>query len=134
MWWPVKLTCCSTPPADSLPHVRGGTVKALAVTDANRLSIAPDIPTTDEAGLPGFGFLYWQSLWAPKRTPKEIIARLNSAVVETLADPSVGSRFAELGLEIFPRAQQNSEALATFQRAEIEKWVPLVKAAGIKGE
>jgi tripartite-type tricarboxylate transporter receptor subunit TctC len=78
--------------------------------------------------------LYWQSLWAPKGTPKEIIVRLNAAVVETLADLSVGSRFAKLGFDTFPRAQQNQDALVTWQRAEIEKWVPIVKAAGLKGE
>jgi tripartite-type tricarboxylate transporter receptor subunit TctC len=121
-------------PVSSMPHVHGGTIKAFAITDTTRLPMPPDIPTTDEAGLPGFHFIYWQSLWAPKGTPKELLVRLNAVVVETLADRSVRARFAELGLEVFPRAQQNPAALAIWQRAEIAKLVPIIKAAGLRGE
>jgi tripartite-type tricarboxylate transporter receptor subunit TctC len=121
-------------PAMSLAQLRAGQVKAYAVLAATRLSAAPDIPTVDEAGLPGFYVSLWHGLWAPKRTPKNIIAKLNAAAVEALADPGVRARLSDLGQEIFPRELQTPEALAAFQRAEIEKWWPIIKAAGIKAE
>ena len=121
-------------PASSLPQVRAGTIKAYAVTAPNRLPAAPDIPTVDEAGLPGFYMSAWQGIWAPKGTPKHVIDRLNGAVVNALADPSVRQRLADLGQEIYPRAQQTPEALGALQRAETEKWLPIIKAAGIKAE
>jgi len=96
--------------------------------------VAPDIPTVDEAGLPGFHISLWWGLWAPKGTSSAIIAKLNAAVVETLADPAVRARITDQGLEIPAREQQTPEALAAFQKAEIDKWWPIVKAAGIKGE
>ena len=99
-----------------------------------RLALAPDIPTADEAGLPGFDLSNWQGMWAPKGTPKSVIARLNAAVVDTLADQMVRSRLADLGGEIFPRDQQAPEALAAYQKAEIEKWWPIFKEAGIKAQ
>jgi tripartite-type tricarboxylate transporter receptor subunit TctC len=119
-------------PTSSLPQVRAGRIKAFAVTAKTRLAAAPDIPTVDEAGLPGFHFSRWHALWAPKGTPKEVIARLNSAASVALADPLVRSRLADLGQEIFPRAQQTPQALGAHHKAEIEKWWPLIKAAGIK--
>jgi len=88
----------------------------------------------DEAGLPGFEILLWQGLWVPKGTPKNIIAKLNAAVIDALADPAVRTRLADLGVEIFPRDKQTPEALGAFQKAEIEKWWPIIKAAGIKAE
>jgi tripartite-type tricarboxylate transporter receptor subunit TctC len=121
-------------PINYLPLVRAGQLKAYAVTAKRRLAAAPDIPTVDEAGLPGFYFSRWHGLWVPRGTPKNIVAKLNAAVVDALADPGVGSRLADLGQEIFPRDQQTPEALGSFQRAEIEKWWPIVKAANIKGE
>ena len=121
-------------PSDSLPHVRAGSIKAYAVAAKNRLAAAPDIPTVDEAGLSGFYISNWFGLWVPKRTPKSVIATLNSAAVETLADPSVRSRLADTGQEIFPRDQLTPEALGALQKADIEKWWPIIKAANIKGE
>jgi tripartite-type tricarboxylate transporter receptor subunit TctC len=118
-------------PAVSLPQVRAGAVKSFAVTAANRLAIAPDIPTTDEAGLPGFYFSFWHALWAPKGTPKDKITKLNDALVKVLVDPIIRQRLIDLAQEIFPRDQQTPEALAAYQRAEIEKWWPIIKAMNI---
>ena len=118
----------------SLPHVRAGSIKAFAVAANTRSAAAPEIPTVDQAGLPGFYVRAWLGLWAPKGTPKDVIAKLNSAVVSALADPAVRTRLSDLGMEIFPRDQQTPEALAAFQKAEIEKWWPIIKAAGIKAE
>jgi tripartite-type tricarboxylate transporter receptor subunit TctC len=119
---------------NSLPHVRAGAIKAYAVMAKTRLVAAPDIPTVDEAGLPGFYNSAWQALWAPKGTPMNVIAKLNAAIVDILADPTVRSRLADLGQEAFPREQQTSEALGALQKAEIEKWWPVIKAAAIKAE
>ena len=121
-------------PVASLPQVRAGTIKACGVTAKTRLTSAPDIPTLDEAGLPGFDISQWHGLWLPKGTPKSIIAKLNAAVMNALADPAVRARLADLGQEIFPRDRQTPEALGAFQKAEIEKWWPIIKAANIKGE
>jgi tripartite-type tricarboxylate transporter receptor subunit TctC len=121
-------------PTNSLPQVRAGNIKAFAVTAKNRLASAPDIPTVDEAGLPKFYISHWHALWVPKGTPKDVIVKLNAAVVDSLADPAVRARLADLGQEIFPPEQQTPETLRAFQRAEIEKWWPIIKAANIKGE
>jgi tripartite-type tricarboxylate transporter receptor subunit TctC len=117
-----------------LPPVRAGTIKAYAVTAARRLAAAPAIPTVDEAGFPGLYSSVWFGFWAPAKTPKNIIARLNTATVEALADPAVRTRLAELAQEIFPPEQQTPEALVALQKSEIAKWWPIIKAAGIKGE
>ena len=120
--------------AVALPQVRGGAIKAYAVTAKSRFAAAPDVPTVDEAGLPGLHISGWFALFAPKGTPRPVIDRLNAAVVDALADPAIRARLADLGQEIPPREQQTPEALAAFHKAEVEKWWPIIKAANIKGE
>ena len=119
---------------NSLPQVRGGTVKAYAVTSRTRLASAPDIPTVDEAGVPGLYIAYWHAIWAPKATPADVVAILNAAVRVALADPAVQRRFLELGQETPPPDKQTPAALKEHQTAEIAKWWPIVKAANIKAE
>jgi tripartite-type tricarboxylate transporter receptor subunit TctC len=121
-------------PVVTLPQVAAGGIKVLAVAAKNRLAAAPNIPTVDEAGLPGFYVSNWRALWAPKGTPKDLIFKLNIAVMDALADPAVRQRFIDLGQEIFPPDQQTPEALAVFQKAEIEKWWPIIRAANIRVE
>jgi tripartite-type tricarboxylate transporter receptor subunit TctC len=121
-------------PVISLPQVRAGTSKAYGVTTKTRSPSAPDIPTLNEARLPGFDISGWYGLWLPKGTPKNIIAKLNAAAIDALADPMVRARLADLAQETFPRSQQTPEALGAFQKAEIEKWWPIIKAANIKAE
>jgi tripartite-type tricarboxylate transporter receptor subunit TctC len=120
--------------SNSLQHVRDGKIRAYAVTASARLPSAPDIPTVAEAGLPSLDISVWYGLWAPKGTPKEIIAKLNAAAVQALSEPTVRQRFAELGLDMPPRDQLTPEALAAYQKAEIEKWWPVIKDANIKTE
>jgi tripartite-type tricarboxylate transporter receptor subunit TctC len=121
------------PSSNFLAQVRAGTLHALAVCAKTRIPTAPDIPTADEAGLKGFYASLWFGLWAPKDTPKDIVAKLNGAVVEALADPEVRNRIAELGPQIVPREQQESNALAALQKAEADRWWPIIKAANIRG-
>lgn len=118
--------------ANSLPHVQTGKIRAYAVTDKVRLPSAPDIPTFDEAGVPGLHVAIWYGMWAPKGTSNDIIARLNGAVRDALADPGVRKRLAELGQVIPPVEQLTPTALAAYQKAEIERWWPIVRAANIK--
>jgi tripartite-type tricarboxylate transporter receptor subunit TctC len=118
--------------SNSLPHLRAGAIRAYAVTSKTRTPSAPDIPTTEEAGLPGFHSATWYGLWTPKGTPKDIVVRLNRAAVEALADPVVSKRLGEQGLDMPPSEQQTPEAFAAFHTSEIEKWWPIIKAAGIK--
>jgi tripartite-type tricarboxylate transporter receptor subunit TctC len=120
--------------SNSLQHVRDGKIRAYAVTAHARLPSAPDIPTVAEAGLPALDISVWYGLWAPKGTPKDIIAKLNGAAVQALSDPTVRQRFGELGLDIPPREQQTADALAAYHKAEIEKWWPVIKGANIKIE
>jgi tripartite-type tricarboxylate transporter receptor subunit TctC len=118
-------------PAVSMSQVRAGNIKAYAVTAKSRIALAPEVPTTDEAGLPGFYFSFWHALWAPKGTPKDIVAKLNSAAAAALADPAIRGKLVDLAQEIFPREQLTPDALATFQQSEIDKWWPIIKAANI---
>src|SRR5436309_5674070 len=117
--------------AVALPQIRGGKIKALANLSPQRSASMPDIPTADETGVPGLYMSGWFGFFAPKGTPKDIIAKLNAATVEALADPALQKRFTELGLDVAPREQQTPEGLAAFQKAEIDKWWPIIKAAGI---
>ena len=104
------------------------------MTAPTRQAAAPDIPTVDEAGLPGLHTAVWHGFWLPKGTPRDIVMKLNAAIVETLMDPAVRQRFADLGQEIPPREQQTPEALFAHHKAEIDKWWPMIKAAGLKAE
>jgi tripartite-type tricarboxylate transporter receptor subunit TctC len=120
--------------SSSLPQIQEGTIRSYAIMSKTRAEAAPDIPTVDEAGLPGLYLPVWTGMWVPKDTPKEIIDKLNRAVVDSLADATVRKRLADIGQEIYPREQQTPEALRAYQKTEIEKWWPIVKAAGIKAE
>jgi tripartite-type tricarboxylate transporter receptor subunit TctC len=118
--------------ATSGPHVRNGLLKAYAMTANKRSSAMPDVPTVDEAGMPGFYFYFWHALWVPKGTPKDVIAKLNDAAAKALADPTIRKRLTDIGQELYPAEMSTPEALGKFQKAEIEKWWPVIKAAGIK--
>jgi len=118
--------------SNSLPQLQARTIRSYAVMAQTRAIAAPDIPTVDEAGLPKLYLPVWNGMWAPKGTPKDIVSKLNKAVIESLADPAVRQRLADIGQQIYPREQQTPEALGAYHKAEIEKWWPIVKAAGIK--
>jgi tripartite-type tricarboxylate transporter receptor subunit TctC len=129
-----RIDLASLEASSTLPYVKSGQIKAFAMLTKSRWAAAPDVPTTGERGLPGLEMPYWNGLWVPKGTPKEIVAKLNNAVVETLADPAVRQRLIEMGQEIPPRDQQTPEALAARHKADVEKWWPIMKAANIKSE
>ncbi|CAL77833.1 conserved hypothetical protein; putative uptake protein (Periplasmic binding protein-like superfamily) [Bradyrhizobium sp. ORS 278] len=120
--------------SNAINQVRAGTIRAYAVTDSKRLDSAPDIPTTDEAGLPGFHMTLWSGLWLPKGAPKEIGDTLNAAAVAALRNPSVANQLSNLGLQIPEPDQQTPQALGTLQRAEIAKWWPMIRGAGVVPE
>jgi tripartite-type tricarboxylate transporter receptor subunit TctC len=121
-------------PSNSLQQLRAGNTKAFGVTSKKRLAALPDLPSLDEDGLAGFDMSVWNAVWAPRGTPKDVIVRLNAAVMESLTNSGVRQRLAELGQEIPPPEQQTPQALGAFQKAEIEKWWPIMKAANIRGE
>jgi tripartite-type tricarboxylate transporter receptor subunit TctC len=121
-------------PTTSIPQIRSGNIKGFAVMSKTRLAAVPDLPTVDEAGTPGVYLLQWNAVWAPKGTPSNIVMKLNKAIVHAMADPAVRQRLVDLGQEIYPAEMQTPEALAAFQKAEIEKWVPIIRAANIKAE
>ena len=120
--------------SNSINQIRAGKIRAYAVTDQKRVPTASDIPTVDEAGLPGFYMTLWSGMWVPKGTPKAVIAKLNAAVVAALSDPAAIERFAQLGLEVPSRTLQTPGALAVHQKAEIEKWWPIIKAGNIHAD
>src|SRR5262245_10622462 len=117
-----------------LPQVRARSIKAYAVTANSRLAMAPEIPTVDEAGLPGFHISSWHALWMTTGAPSAVVARLHAAVVDALAYPTVRSRLTHIGQVTFPDDPQTPEALSALQKAEIDKWWPIIKAANIKAE
>jgi tripartite-type tricarboxylate transporter receptor subunit TctC len=118
--------------SNSINQIRAGTIRAYAVTDEKRLETASDIPTVDEAGLPGFHMQLWSGFWVPKGTPKDIVTKLNAAAVEAMNDPAVRAKFENLGLVMPPKDQLTPEALGAFQKSEIAKWWPMLKAANVK--
>jgi tripartite-type tricarboxylate transporter receptor subunit TctC len=118
--------------SNSINQVRAGNIRAYAVSDAKRVASAPDVPSVDEAGLPGFHMTLWSGLWVPKGTPKEIVAKLNAAAVEALNDPAVIKQLENLGLQMPPKDQLSPEALGAWQKAEIAKWWPVIKGADVK--
>ncbi|HET7124047.1 MAG TPA: tripartite tricarboxylate transporter substrate binding protein BugD [Bradyrhizobium sp.] len=120
--------------SNSISQVRAGNIRAYAVTSDKRLESAPDIPTTDEAGLPGFHMTLWSGLWVPKGTPRDIIAKLNAATVDALNDSTVRKQLENLGLQMPPNDKLSPQALGAWQKAEIEKWWPVIKAANVKVE
>jgi tripartite-type tricarboxylate transporter receptor subunit TctC len=120
--------------AAALPQARAGSVKILANLSPRRSTVVPSLPTSDESGIPGLYSVGWFGLWGPAGMPKEAIARINAAMVQALADPKVKARLNELGLDLAAREQQTPEGLAAFQKAEIDKWWPVIKAANIKVE
>ena len=120
--------------ANALPHIRAGKIRGYAVTAKTRLASAPDIPTVDEAGLPGFYMAIWHAFWVPKGTPREAVGKLNGAIREALADPAVRKRLEDLGQEIPAPDQQTPEALRAFHKAEVDKWWPIIKQAGIRAD
>ncbi len=118
--------------SNSITQVRAGNIRAYAIVDSKRVASAPDIPTTDEAGLPGFHMTLWSGMWVPKGTPKDIVAKLNAAAVEALNDPAVRKQLENLGLQMPPSDKQTPQALGEWQKAEIAKWWPIIKAANVK--
>ena len=114
--------------------MRNGLLKAFAMSSNKRSPAMPDVPTVDEAGLPGFYFYFWHALWVPKGTPKDVIAKLNDALVKARNDPATHKRLDDIGQEFFPPDMATPEALAKFQKEEIDKWWPVIKAAGIKAQ
>ena len=119
-------------PATSKQHVEAGSIKAYAVTSKKRIAAFPNLPTVEEAGVPSYTFDFWHALWAPKGIPPEALAKLVGSLKTALADPAMRAKLIELSQEIFPPEQQGPEALAAFQKAEIDRWWPIIKAAGIK--
>lgn len=120
--------------ANALAQTKAGSIKAYAVMAKDRWAALPDVPALDESGIKGLHVSYWHALWAPKGTPKDVIAKLNAAVVTALADPNVKQRLTTVGHDIWPRAQQTPEALAAYHKAEADKWWPIVRASNLKAK
>jgi tripartite-type tricarboxylate transporter receptor subunit TctC len=118
--------------SNSIGQVRAGNIRAYAITDSKRVESASDIPTVDEAGLPGFHMTLWSGLWVPKGTPKDVVAKLNAAAIDALNDPAVRKQLENLGLQMPPKDKLTPDALGAWQKAEIAKWWPMIKAANVK--
>jgi tripartite-type tricarboxylate transporter receptor subunit TctC len=118
--------------SNSIGQVRAGNIRAYAITDSKRVESASNIPTVDEAGLPGFHMTLWSGLWVPKDTPKDVVAKLNAATIDALNDPAVRKQLENLGLQMPPKDKLTPEALGAWQKAEIAKWWPMIKAANVK--
>jgi tripartite-type tricarboxylate transporter receptor subunit TctC len=118
--------------SNAMPQVQGGKIRAYAITQGKRMAAGPDIPTVDEAGLPGYHIWLWSGLWVPKGTPEDIVAKLNAAMRGALGDADVLKRFGDLGLDAAPADRQTPDALRAHQKAEADKWWPMIKAAGVK--
>jgi len=121
-------------PSTSGANAKAGLIKPFVIAGKDRSPVLPNVPTVDEAGLPGLYFYFWHAIWAPKGTPKDIIAKLNSAVVKAVADPATHKRLLDIGQEFFPASMSSPEALGKFQKEEIEKWQPVIRAAGITAQ
>jgi tripartite-type tricarboxylate transporter receptor subunit TctC len=128
----INFMCTTT--GGFLPLVRDGKIRAYAVTAKKRIAAAPDIPTADEAGLPGLYTSVWNALWAPKGTPRDAIAKLSAAITTALADPEFQKRVADMGLDMPDADQRTPEALGALRQADVDKWWPIIKAAGLKAE
>jgi tripartite-type tricarboxylate transporter receptor subunit TctC len=128
----IDIMCTAT--GSFLPAIRSGQIRAYAIAAKSRAASAPDIPTVDEAGLPGLYVSVWNAIWAPKGTPQPVIEKLNAAAVQAMADPDFKQRISDLALEMPPSDQLTPAALTALQKSEIEKWWPIVKAAGIKAQ
>jgi tripartite-type tricarboxylate transporter receptor subunit TctC len=128
----IDLSCLEA--SASLPYVQAGKFKAFAVVSDKRWAKLPDTPTLIEAGAPGVNLPFWHGLWTTRGTPKDIVDQLDAAVKTALADPAIRDRLEQLGMVIFPADQQNPAGLAAYEKAQIDKWWPIIKAAGIKAE
>ncbi len=128
----INFMCTAT--GSFLPLVRNGQIRAYAITAKQRMESAPEIPTVDEAGLPGLYASVWNALWAPKDTPKDIVAKLNTAATQAMAEPAIRNRIVEMGLDMPGADERTPEALRALQKADIEKWWPIIKDAGLKAE
>ena len=126
----IDLFCAEA--SQTLSFLRAGKIKAYAVMSKERWPAAPDVPTMDEVGVKGMYISFWNGMWTTKGTPKDVVARLNAAIVDALADPVVHKRLTDIGHVIAPRDQQTPEALGAFHKAEMDKWWPIIKAANIK--
>ncbi len=122
------------PSSNFTAQVQAGTIRAIAVPSKTRLVSLPEVPTTDEAGLPGYYVSIWFGMWAPKGTPPEIIAKLNAVAGQALKDAVVVERLTKLGQQVAPAEMQKPDAFKAFQKAEADKWWPIIKAANIKVE
>ena len=126
----ISLACLEA--SASWPGVQSGKFRAFALLSKNRWPVAPNVPTIDEAGLPGLYLPFWHGLWAPKGTPADVLAKLNTVAVDTLSDPATRERLTGIGVEVPPREQQTPEGLRSYHAADIERWRPLIEAANIK--